>query len=187
MALPPITIQLSRLNRGHYSTDPGQAPIAEDDTVNVDSGQQTNVDVFDNDFYLLDAGASVSGVSSEVNCTVSVPPSGGILGVTGLSAGVGSFQYTVLDGNGNSDTADVNLSISGEVVTDSVILDDVTSTDFDESLSVSDTITYATTTSSGHGVSVDTLGHITISGGFTSGDVFTYSINTGPTQVYTLL
>ena len=107
--------------------------------------------------------------------------------MTGTSVGAASFDYTALDGNGNSDTSTVFITVDSGLGTITVELTDVTSTSFDETLTIGDEITYSsTTTVEGSAISVDPLGNVTLTGTYSVGDTFTYQINSGAVQIYTL-
>jgi hypothetical protein len=120
-------------------------------------------------------------VSSPVNCTAVV--SGNLVNVTGTSAGVGSFSYVVSDGV-NTATGSVSLTISSAMA--SVVITDDTHTDFGDEVSTGDTLYYFdTTTITSSTVSVDTMGHVSITGTYQVGDSFTYRVNAGTIQTFT--
>lgn len=71
--------------------------------------------------------------------------------------------------------------------TASVELMDARLSDFGAEATDGDVIVYSTLTAGGHAVSVDTFGWVSIAIGAVAGDTFTYSVNGGATQTFTLL
>ena len=176
-------IRLTRLNTG-YATDPDQNIIAYPVTSEVTALEQTLVDVISGSRYRSSLTPVVSSFDSLSNCTASIVD--GELNVTGTSIGAGSLGFTLDDGDGGQSTETLTLNVVASDGTSDITLTDVTATGFDDVLVVNDIITYSTsTTVEGSVVQVNALGRVQITGTYTSGDSFTYQINSGTPQTYT--
>ena len=173
-------IQLHRLI-SRYSTNPNQPPIPVSDSFSISEGVSTPINVIANDNCLATRTKSLVSVGSAVNCAVVA--SGNLVNVTGTSDGVGSFSYVVSDGTSPA-TGSVSLTISSAMT--SVVVTDDTHTDFGDEVSTGDTLYYFdTTTIAGATVTVDTMGHVSITGIYQVGDSFTYRVNAGTIQTFT--
>lgn len=177
------SIKLTKLNTG-YATDPNQPIVSTPVSAQVEALAQTQVDVTEGAKWRSGLTPTVTGYSSTTNCIASVV--NGELLVTGSSVGAGSLTFTLNDGDSGVSSNTLTLDIIPSSGTASVTLTDVTATGFDDVLSVSDEITYSTsTTITGAIVTVSPLGRVTIVGTYQVGDSFTYQINGGSLQTYT--
>lgn len=174
-------INLTALNRG-YCSDRSQTPIAKDLSGTSVVGQQTFIDVSEGSLW-RSPKPTVSSATNPTNCTFSIIE--GMLMVTGTSQGAASIDYT-LSGGGDYNQATLTLDITPDLGLSVVTLTDVTATGFDEVLEVGDQLSYSTsTTIEAAVVSVNVFGRVVVTGTYTEGDSFNYSINGGSTQVYT--
>jgi len=86
------------------------APMAEDDTATIDERVPIDIDVLANDSDVDDDELSVSGVTQPTKGTVTINPDGTVEYTPNPDAfGTDSFSYTVSDGNGGEDTANVTV------------------------------------------------------------------------------
>lgn len=175
-----LNIPLLKLSDG-FSTNPAQPVRSVGDTFTVPEGQPTLVDPVTNDSHLVTRSLSLVSVSSPVNCAVTAV--GNLVSVTGTSAGAGSFSYVVSDG---VSTASGTVSLTINLVTLNVVIADDTHTDFGTELSIGDTLYYSVVTAiTGAAIAVDTMGHVSITGTYQTGDSFTYRVNAGTLQTFT--
>ena len=122
--------------------DVNEAPTANDDAASVVEANTVIVTVLTNDEDPDDDDLSVSAVSAPSQGTAIIQPDNGILYVTNQGAcGIDSFTYTIEDGNGESDSASVIVTIQNvaptagddtvETQEDASILIDVLANDSD--------------------------------------------------------
>ena len=67
-----------------------------------------------------------------------------------------------------------------------VTITNVASTSFDDPLSIGDVIRWGGTTSAGATIAIDEFANVTLTGTYSAGDTFEYSVNSGPLQTYTM-
>lgn len=100
------------------------APVAFDDSPNVDEGNTLNIDVLANDSDAESDPLSVFNVTSPSNGSVTLKIDGTIdYTHNGSETVTDSFAYQINDGNGGSDTATVNITVN-PINDDPVALDD---------------------------------------------------------------
>ncbi len=121
----------------------GHPPVAVDDSAATDAATQVVVAILDNDqdpdgdplaIAGLDSSSTTGTVTLNADNTVTYDPSG----FGALAAGdtaVDSFTYTLSDGQGNTDTATVSVTVTG-VNDPPVALDDTGTTDKDNTVAV---------------------------------------------------
>jgi len=168
------------------------APDAQDDSDSVDEDNPVTISVLSNDNDVDGDTMTVSSTSSASNGSVQI--NGGTT-ITYMPDsdfnGSDSFTYTIIDGNGGSDTATVNITVNA--INDAPIAnDDSASTNEDNGVIVSvmtndtdvdlDTLTVTSTTSPANGsVQINSATTITYTPDqhFFGSDSFTYTISDG--------
>ncbi len=171
------------------------APVAADDAFATDEDTALNVtaaQLVANDSDVDGDTVSVTGVSNAVNGTVSLDLLGNIVFTPDADFnGLASFDYTIADGNGGSDTGTVNVTVNA--VNDApVAVDDAVATDEDAGLNGSvagndsdvdgDALTFALGTGPANGSLVfnaDGSFTYTPDTNFNGADSFTYVANDG--------
>ena len=176
-------ITLTALNSG-YATNPDQGVIAYPVSIQLPALEQTLVDVVEHAVFRTQSSPFVASYDNASNCLVSI-----ILGgmyVTGSTVGGATVDFTLEDNEGNQSIATLTLGVVASDGVAEVTLTDVTSTGFDDVLIIGDTIAYTTTTAISEAlVLVNQEGRVQVTGTYTSGDSFTYQINSGTPQTYT--
>jgi hypothetical protein len=162
------------------------APIANDDTATVAEDSSVTVNVLGNDSDADNDTLNVTAVTQGTNGSVTLNP------VTYTPNanfhGTDSFTYTVSDGNGGTDTATVNITIS-PINDPPVANDDTASVVEDDSVTVNvlgndsdadnDTLTVTAVTQGAHGTVTLNPVTYTPSPNFFGTDSFTYTIADG--------
>ena len=166
------------------------APVALDDTASTVHNTVLNASVTGNDSdpegntltYSLTSGPAHGSVTVNANGTYTYTPTAGYVGAD-------SFTYTANDGNGGTDTAVVNITVTNAAP---VAVNDSASTAYNTVLNASvagndsdpngDTLTYSLSTGPSHGsVTVNANGTYTYTptNGYSGADSFTYSVSDG--------
>ena len=168
------------------------APDAVDDAVSTNEDAAVDIAVRGNDTDAEDDALTVQSVTQGANGTVSISPDGTVRYVPNADySGADSFTYTVTDGNGGTDTATVDVTVTP--VNDAPVADDdVVSTDqgvaVDVDVLANDTDvegeprTVVSVTQGANGtVSINPDGTVkyTPNAGFRGSDSFTYDISDG--------
>ena len=188
MPYPALSISLYDLENGGYCTNPVQPIIASPVATTATEGVLKVIDPITPAIFLANTTATVTALSSLVNCSASITGSGATISVTPTTASLPtSLTFELTDGNANTDTETLSLTVSaGAGMASVTILDDLL-TDFTAfSVVVDDVIAYDTVTTLGNTVEVDTYGHIaTYPAARVPGESFDFTINGGATQTYT--
>jgi hypothetical protein len=88
------------------------APVANDDTATTFSGTPVTINVLANDTDADGDSLTVTGISSPSNGTAVLNPDGTVTYRSNCSfQGFDTFTYTISDGNGGSDTAQVTVRV----------------------------------------------------------------------------
>jgi hypothetical protein len=165
-------------------------PVAVDDSATTLAGALVTVDVLANDTDADGDTLSVTAVTSPAHGAAAV--NNGKVAYTPAGSYVGSdtFDYTVSDGNGGTDTGTVNVTVNGvnhppvavddsaTTVAGTLVTVDVVANDTDVD---GDPLSVTGVTSAAHGTAVVNNGKVnyTPSGSYTGSDTFDYTVSDG--------
>ncbi|MEO0985240.1 MAG: Ig-like domain-containing protein [Cyanobacteria bacterium J06639_14] len=101
-------------------------PVATDDTFTIDEDTETELDVLSNDTDADEDDLTITNVSDPDNGTVEISEDNALITYTPDPdfTGINTFTYEISDGNGNTDTATVIITV--EDVNDPPVIEDVT-------------------------------------------------------------
>ena len=168
-----------------------QPPVATDDSVTTLHDTLVTIDVLANDTDVDGDTLSVTAVTSPAHGTAVI--NNGKVNYTPASSysGPDSFDYTVSDGNGGTDTGTVNLTVLASPNNPPVATDDSASTLRDTPVTVDvlandtdvdgDTLSITSVTSPAHGTAAINNGKVsyTPTSGYTGADTFDYTVSDG--------
>jgi outer membrane protein OmpA-like peptidoglycan-associated protein len=163
-----------------------EAPVATDDTASVTTANATDLAVLDNDTDPEDDTLAIDAVSTPAHGSATVNGTRVRYTSAGSYVGADQFSYTVSDGNGGTDTATVDVTVSAPVTlapaddtataTSGVGQDvDVLGNDAGNppmTVSAVGTASHGSVTITGGGAGV----RYTSSGGYTGSDSFSYDV-----------
>ena len=167
-----------------------RAPEALDDTVSVDEDSSSNLDVLANDSDLDGDSLTIFSVTEPANGTLVNDGSDVTYTPNADYFGSDSFSYTIIDGNGGSDTAVVNITVNN-VPDDPVAGADGASTDENTAVTIDvlandsdadgDTVSITGVTQPTNGSAANNGSDVTYTPatGFSGVDSFTYDISDG--------
>ena len=170
---------------------PNHAPVAVDDTATTTENTAVTVDVVANDTDVDGDALSVAGVTSPGHGTAVIH--NGKVDYTPASSytGADTFDYTVSDGNGGTDTGTVNVTVtpppnhppvatndSATTMQNTPVTVDVLANDTDAD---GDSLTITNVTTPAHGTAVVDNGKVdyTPTGSYSGTDSFKYTVSDG--------
>ena len=196
MPYPALEITLKNLKNGGYCTNPVQPIIAVPVDTTATEGVLKVINPITPAIFLASTTATVTALSSLVNCSASITGSGSTISVTPTTASLPtSLTFELTDGNANTDSAELTLTVSAPSgsLDGSVVITDDSATDFEsDGLAVTDTVAFDTITNNGIDVLVDESGNARFNPTndpaqiVVAGDTFNYTINGGSVQTYTV-
>ncbi len=166
-------------------------PVATDDTASTLHDTTVTVDVLANDTDADGDTLAITGVTSPGNGTAVI--NNGKVDYTpgGSYTGADSFDYTVSDGNGGTDTGTVNVTVAAQPNTPPVAVDDGSTTTKNTAVTIDvlandtdadgDTLSIAGVTSPAHGTAVVNTGKVvyTPANSYVGSDTFDYTVSDG--------
>jgi hypothetical protein len=173
--------------------DANSDPDAVDDVRTTDVDTPVTLDPRGNDSDPESDPLSVTSVTDPANGSATINPDGTVTYTPDASfTGTDTFEYTISDGNGGTDTATVTITVEDDAVSDPIAVDDARSTDEGTPVTLdprgndsdpeSDPLTVTSVTTPINGTAVinpDGTVTYTPTPGFAGTDTFDYTINDG--------
>ena len=180
-ATATVTVTVSDINN---------PPVAIDDAVTTPDNTAVTIDVLANDNDVDGDTLTIDSITQPITGTAAISGTMVVYTPTLDFSGEDSFTYTISDGNGESDTATVMVTVS-DVNVDPVANDDTASTAEDTAVTIDvlandsdadgDTLTVDSVTDSPNGTAVNNGTDVTYTPdiGFLGDDSFTYTVIDG--------